>query len=308
MIYVFLGKDFNIVKKQMDELIKSLNIDNIIKYDFTESNIREILDEVNYVDLFNEKKLIIVSNFSLKKLKDKDEELLNNYILNMNDNIIIFRLIDEELDNRKSITKTFKNKCKVIECKHLDYKNLYDYVATMFKENKLDITYYQVKKILDLCEYNVDYTINEVEKLIIYKIGDKKVTDKDIDEVISKNREKEMFTLTENVMDKNIAGSIESFKVLVSGKTESVVILDNLAKQFRLLYQTKILSKTMNETEISKNLSVNPFVIKKLYPYLNKYKEEEIINILYKLSDMDFDIKVSGYDKNKVLESFFLTL
>ena len=64
----------------------------------------------------------------------------------------------------------------------------------------------------------------------------------------------------------------------------------------------------MNEAEISKNLSVNPFVIKKLYPYLNKYKEEEIINILYKLSDTDYDIKVSGYDKNKVLESFFLTL
>ena len=308
MIYVFLGNDFNIVKKNMDELVSSLNINNIIKYDFTESSMSEILNEVNYVDLFNEKKLIIVSNFSLKKLKEKDEIMLDNYISNMNDNVIIFRLIDDSLDARKTITKTLKSKCKVIECKHLDYKNLYDYVATMFKENKINITYNQVKKILDLCEYNVDYTINEVEKLLIYKINDKTVTDKDIDDVISRNREKEMFTLIENVLSKNIALSIESFKVLVSGKTESVVVLDNLSKQFRLLYQTKILSKSMNESEISKKLIVNPYVIKKLYPYINKYTEEEIINVLYKLSDMDYDIKVQGYDKNKVLESFFLTL
>ena len=245
MIYVFLGNDFNIVKKNMDELVSSLNINNIIKYDFTESSMSEILNEVNYVDLFNEKKLIIVSNFSLKKLKEKDEIMLDNYISNMNDNVIIFRLIDDSLDDRKTITKTLKSKCKVIECKHLDYKNLYDYVATMFKENKINITYNQVKKILDLCEYNVDYTINEVEKLLIYKINDKTVTDKDIDDVISRNREKEMFTLIENVLSKNIALSIESFKVLVSGKTESVVVLDNLSKQFRLLYQTKILSKSM---------------------------------------------------------------
>ena len=308
MIYVFLGNDFNIVKKNMDELVSSLNINNIIKYDFTESSMSEILNEVNYVDLFNEKKLIIVSNFSLKKLKEKDEIMLDNYISNMNDNVIIFRLIDDSLDARKTITKTLKSKCKVIECKHLDYKNLYDYVATMFKENKINITYNQVKKILDLCEYNVDYTINEVEKLLIYKINDKTVTDKDIDDVISRNREKEMFTLIENVLSKNIALSIESFKVLVSGKTESVVVLDNLSKQFRLLYQTKILSKSMNESEISKKLIVNPYVIKKLYPYINKYTEEEIIDYLYKLSNIDIDIKTKGYDKNKVLESFFLTL
>ena len=68
MIYVFLGKDFNIVKIQIDDLINKLKIENIIKYDFTESSISEIIDEVNYVDVFNEKKLIIVSNFSFKKI------------------------------------------------------------------------------------------------------------------------------------------------------------------------------------------------------------------------------------------------
>ena len=170
MIYVFLGNEFNIIKKKIEELINTLNIDNIIKYDFSESNISEILNEVNYVDLFNEKKLIIVSNFSFKKLKEKEEKDLLNYIDNMNDNVIIIKCIDESLDSRKSITKIIKEKCKLFEMEKLDYKSMMDYITNMFKENNIKISYNQIKKILDLCENNIEYAIKEVEKLLIYKM------------------------------------------------------------------------------------------------------------------------------------------
>ena len=307
MIYVFLGNEFNIIKKKIEELINTLNIDNIIKYDFSESSISEILNEVNYVDLFNEKKLIIVSNFSFKKLKEKEEKDLLNYIDNMNDNVIIIKCIDESLDSRKSITKIIKEKCKLFEMEKLDYKSMMDYI-NMFKENNIKISYNQIKKILDLCENNIEYAIKEVEKLLIYKIGEKEVSDKDIDDVISKSTEKEIFNLTDNVMKRDIAKSIESFNILISSKIDATVILETLSRQFRLLYQTKILSKNNSESNISKMLLVNPYVIKKTFMNINNFKEEEIIDYLYKLSNIDIDIKTKGYDKNKVLESFFLTL
>ena len=308
MIYVFLGNEFNIIKKKIEELINTLNIDNIIKYDFSESSISEILNEVNYVDLFNEKKLIIVSNFSFKKLKEKEEKDLLNYIDNMNDNVIIIKCIDESLDSRKSITKIIKEKCKLFEMEKLDYKSMMDYITNMFKENNIKISYNQIKKILDLCENNIEYAIKEVEKLLIYKIGEKEVSDKDIDDVISKSTEKEIFNLTDNVMKRDIAKSIESFNILISSKIDATVILETLSRQFRLLYQTKILSKNNSESNISKMLLVNPYVIKKTFININNFKEEEIIDYLYKLSNIDIDIKTKGYDKNKVLESFFLTL
>ena len=60
MIYVFLGNEINLLKRRIDGLKRELNINNIIEYDFDDSNIIDILNEANYVDLFNEKKLIIV--------------------------------------------------------------------------------------------------------------------------------------------------------------------------------------------------------------------------------------------------------
>ena len=71
MIYVFLGNEINIIKRKVDSLIDELKIDNIIKYDYDSVSMDDILNEINYVDLFNEKKLLIVSNFTFKKMKDK---------------------------------------------------------------------------------------------------------------------------------------------------------------------------------------------------------------------------------------------
>lgn len=308
MIYVFLGNEINLLKRRIDGLKRELNINNIIEYDFDDSNIIDILNEANYVDLFNEKKLIIVSNFSFKKVKDAYEKELLRYIDNMNNNVIILKCIDESLDERKNITKKLREKCKVEEIKKMDYKELHEYITNMFVSNNKKITYNQVKEILNRCEYNDDLAINETEKLLLYKLGEDVITDDDIDKVVSKSSEKEIFTLSDAVMKKNLKQIFNSYNILIRSGIEPVVLIDNLARQFRTLYQVKILCKTMDEKEMSRKLGLNPYVVKKAHENVNNYEEEELINNLYELSNLDIDIKVKGLDKYKVLENFFLKI
>ena len=307
MIYVFLGQDFNIVKKRIDSLVDKLNINNIIRYDALECDFEDVLNEVNYIDLFNEKKLVIVSNFSFKSLNENDEKLLIKYIDNMGENVIIIRCIDESLDERKTLTKSLKAKCKVENVKKLDYKDLHQYVNDMFVDAGIYVDYNKVKKILDYCEYDVDYTISEVEKLIIYKSGENELTDKDIEEVISKNNEKEMYNFIESIIKKDIKESLNSYKILKSCKIEDLVIIEMLARQFRLLGQIKHLRNTMDVYNIAKELQTKDFIISKMIPYVDNYCDEEILDALYKLSDCDIDIKVNGKDSSYVLENFIMT-
>lgn len=308
MIYVFLSNEVNLLKRRIDSLIKESNINNIINYDYDEYNIIDILNEVNYIDLFNDKKLVIVSNFSFKKIKDKDEKELLKYIDNMNENIIVFKCIDSSLDERKTLTKKLKEKCKIEEIKKMDYKQLHEYISNMFVQNNKKITYNQVKEILNRCEYNDDFAINESEKLLLYKLNEDTITDEDIENVISKSYDKEMFTLSDAVINKNIKQIYESYNILIKSNIDPVIIIDSLAKQFRTLYQVKVLSKTMNEKDIAVKLGINTYVVKKAYENMNNYNENEIINKLYELSNLDIDIKINGYDKYKVLEMFFLKL
>ena len=308
MIYVFLGSEVNLLKRKIDDLIKESSINNIINYDYDEYNIIDILNEVNYVDLFNDKKLIIVSNFSFKKMKEKEEKEFIKYIDNMNDNVIVFKCIDNSLDERKTITKKLREKCKVEEIKKMDYKQLHEYITNMFTKNNKKITYNQVKEILNRCEYNDDFAINETEKLLLYKLGEEIITDEDIEKVVSKNSEKEIFTLSDAVMKKNIKQIYESYNILIKSNIDPVVIIDSLERQFRTLYQVKVLSKTMSEKDIVRKLKINAYVVKKAYENINNYKEEEIINNLYELSNLDIDIKINGLDRFKVLENFFLKI
>lgn len=308
MIYVFLGSEVNLLKRKIDDLIKESSINNIINYDYDEYNIIDILNEVNYVDLFNDKKLIIVSNFSFKKMKEKDEKEFIKYIDNMNDNVIVFKCIDNSLDERKTITKKLREKCKVEEIKKMDYKQLHEYITNMFTKNNKKITYNQVKEILNRCEYNDDFAINETEKLLLYKLGEEVITDEDIEKVVSKNSEKEIFTLSDAVMKKNIKQIYESYNILIKSNIDPVVIIDSLERQFRTLYQVKVLSKTMSEKDIVRKLKINAYMVKKAYENINNYKEEEIINNLYELSNLDIDIKINGLDRFKVLENFFLKI
>lgn len=308
MIYVFLGNEINIIKKKIDSLVDELKIDNIIKYDYDSVSIDDILNEVNYVDLFNEKKLLIVSNFTFKKIKDKEEKALSNYINHMNDNIIILKCIDEKLDTKKELIKLINDKCKVIELKKMDYKTLHEYVTKIFSDNNKKITYNQIKNILSLCENDTDSVLNEVNKLLLYKMDSDTITDEDIENVISKNSEKEMFKLNDAVMAHNIPNMLESTKTLVSSGVDEVVIIDYLSKQFRTLYQIKVMSKDTGIQTITSRLSLNPFVTKKMLDVVGKFSEEKLLNIIYKLSDADISIKVEGLDKSKVLENFYLSI
>ncbi len=308
MIYVFLGNEINIIKRKVDSLIDELKIDNIIKYDYDSVSVDDILNEINYVDLFNEKKLLIVSNFTFKKMKDKEEKALSNYINHMNDNVIILKCIDEKLDSKKSIIKLLNEKCKVIELVKMDYKTLHEYVTKIFSDNKKRITYNQIKNILSLCENDTDSVLNEVNKLLLYKLDSDTITDEDIEKVISKNSEKEMFRLNDAVMNHNIPNMLESTKTLVSSGVDEVVIIDYLSKQFRTLYQIKVMSKDTGAQTITSRLSINPFVFKKMLDVVGKFSEEKLLNIIYKLSDADISIKVEGLDKSKVLENFYLSI
>ena len=108
-------------------------------------------------------------------------------------------------------------------------------------------------------------------------------------------------------MKNNIKSALESYKILVSSDIDVISILDAIAKQYRLLLQIKIL-RGKNEMELSKILGVNPYVITKIMPFVSSYNIDQIANKLYELSNIDIDIKINGYDKKDLLESFIIGL
>ena len=68
-----------------------------------------------------------------------------------------------------------------------------------------------------------------------------------------------------------------------------------LYKQFKQLYQIKVL-KSKNNTNYAQELSLHPFVAKKLSASADKYTQEELKNIIYAFDDYDQKTKNGDMD------------
>lgn len=313
MIYLLYGEEYFLLKEKIEEIKSKLNVDNIISIDFDYSNIHNILNEVCYIDLFNSKKLLIVNNFTFKKLKEDDEKDLIKYFNNLNDNVIIFKCNDSSLDQRKNIVKKFNSLAEIYYLKKLDRFELFNYLKEMFKKEKYKISDELIKKIINDCGYNNysennNYIYNEVNKLMMYTLMEKEINSKDIDDVILKNTDNEMFNLINAVTRKDIEAIFNEFKIIKELNIDPTIILTSISKQFRTLLQIKILCSEMNNDSIAKKLGMNPYAVEIISKNINLYTIDSLADILDKIFYADEKMKSQNIDKYGILEQFFIDL
>lgn len=313
MIYLLYGEEYFLLKEKIEDIKSKTNVDNIISIDFDYSNIQNILNEVCYIDLFNSKKLLIVSNFTFKKLKEEDEKALIKYFENLNDNVIIFKCTDKSLDLRKSIVKKFNSVAEVSYLKKLDRFELFNQLKEMFKKEKYKISDELIKKIINDCGYNNysennNYIFDEVNKLMMYTLMEKEINSKDIDDVILKNTDNEIFNLINAVTRRDIEATFDEFKIIKELGIEPTIILTSIAKQFRTLLQIKILNSEMGNDSIAKKLGLNPYAVEIISKNINLYSIDNLVDILDKIFYADEKMKSENIDKYGILEQFFIDL
>jgi len=312
MVYVLYGKIDYLIKKQIKNLIADNNIDdiNIIKYDLEQDSLTKIINDCNSASLFSEKKIILVYNSyiftgSTKKGIEQDPTILEEYLNNINnDNILIFVVNNEKLDERKKITKLIKKNGFVKEYNSVDtisiIKNLFDDYSI-----SLDLIKYLIERVGD----NLPLLSSEIEKIKIYKNNDKTITKDDINNLTCKSLEENNFKLIDAIISKNKNLAFELYNDRIKLNEEPIAIIIALANQIRIMYQVKQLYLNgYTENDIAKNLNIHPYRVKLASQNSRKYDSDILIDYLKQLSDLDINIKTGKIDKNLGLELFILKL
>ena len=166
-----------------------------------------------------------------------------------------------------------------------------------------------VKYLIDRVGDNLSIIYQESEKLKIYKIEDKVIDKNDIDTITTKAYDLDIFHLIENIVLKNKEKALESYNELIKNGEEPIKIIILLSNQFRLIFQSKKLYMMgYSELNISQKLKVHPYAIKKALEKTRNFKEEKLIEYLYKLAILDENIKKGKIDANSGLELFIINL
>lgn len=311
MIYLLYGEFESEIDKYINKLISDNKIDTKIIYNYKETKIEDVIEECSYTDLFGNKKMVILNDAIFLTGKETlESDLLNKYLDNPNENIIlVFKVDYDKLDERKKLVKLIKSKSIVKEFKILDDKNIREYISNYFKELDFKIDSMSINEIANRLIGNTKVIDNELEKLYLYKLNEKNINIDDVKNVVTVYNENEVFKLVDAVVKKDKKKIFDIYKNLLINKEEPIMILTLLANQFRLMYQCKVLyEKGINYKEIATKLKEHPYRVQVSVNNSFNISKKEIKRILVMLAKTDLDIKSGVFVKEKALESFFLEL
>ena len=307
-IYVISANSYHLVDLEIKKIIK----DQVpLVFNLNSCSIDDLLEEASYFDLTGEPKYLIASNadfLSSSKLSDKDENKLLSYLKNPNLNTIIIFTTYAPIDNRRKIVKFIKDQYKVINIPSWDKLKMKEEARNYLINKGYKIDNDSINYIVNNVYNNIDILYNELDKIILYYTNKNKIIYfKDIESIIGKEIDSNNYHFINAVIEKNLEEALRIWKNLKVYKVDSLTLINLLAREYRLMYNIKVLEKkNISLNELAHNLSLQDWQIKKLYNNSLKYRREELLKNLYLLANMDLKIKKGDNDKDIILYPFLL--
>ena len=330
MIYLLHGEDSFLIEQFVKKLKKEFGeIQTGINYvQIDESNVQNLISDIETPAFGYEKKMIIAKNTGLFKSKkkaksddkdkendsnEKDEEELveDNKSLSktiaeyleknkIDDVELVF--IEDKIDSKLKLVKIISEVGEVKEFKEKTPDSLVKDVIALAKAYGVSIDVNLARYFVECVGTNMQDIINELRKVIEYAGNGGTIKKEDIDSLVIKNTDAIIFDLTDNLGKKNIAVAIDILHNLVYSKEPVQKILIMLYNHFKKLYIIKI-SKGQN---VAENLELKPnqmFLVRKYTDQANYFKEEELKAILEELINLDEQSKKYILDLDLGLES-----
>lgn len=303
--YILIAQDKITVEEKIKKIISEIKLKDleIIKYDYPNTSISFVLDELNTYNFLSNCKIVIYSNCSFLN-GDSDKELadLKTYLKNPSDNFFV--MVCDELGSKTYI----KEICDLVEV--LDNK-----ISTevLIKNNLEDCKMENrvVKYFAEYCLYNNEKVLNELEKIKCYKFSDdnKNISIEDINKMVLKDYDEDVFDLVNHIAKRNKDSAFEIYYRLIQKEKDAVNIIASVSSQIRTLYSVKTLSEEGKKSnEISSLLNIKPFAVSMALENCSNYSSSKLLMLLNTLAEIDYKTKSGKGNSNTLFEMFLLSL
>lgn len=320
-IVTVYGEVADLVEKKSSEIINiylqtEKDDFNFIKFNLYETEITPIIEETLTMPFFSDKKAILVKNAYVftgekvtKELNQNTDQLMEFLEKYDGDNLIIFEVYQNKLDERKKLTKTLKKNGQLKKVEQMSEEEIKKWIQSKLNENFKDIKQDALNMFIELTGVNFNIVSQELDKLMLF-LGDRPTINKDdVNQIINRSLEQNVFLLTEYIQKRQKNKAIQLVKDLINMKEEPIKLLALITSNYRLYYQCKLLSqKGYSGQQIAKTVNVHPYRVKLALGQVRHHQLEDLLNIIDSCAETDYKLKSSYMDKQLILELFILSL
>ncbi len=307
----FIDYSVKHIKKQyIDSNYEDMNYSEFEKM----NSLNDYFEFVNTFPFMSEKKLCVLKEAdfltSTGSLDKKEEEKLIKIIDDNFSCITIFIIKDGKPDARKKIVKKLKDIKSVFEFSRLKEDELTKYIAGEFKKTSYNISMSDANYMANNCGYleyestvSLYHINNEIHKIISHNKNKKDITIEDLDLLMIKSVESNIFKLVDCICDNNKKKSFEILDEMLLNNIAEQFIIHMITRQYRMLYQYVVLQKKgYSSNDIINKMKIKNFVASKLAKQSKYLNVERIEYYMRRFLDLDKKIKTGEIDSRVGLE------
>ncbi|MEG0641442.1 MAG: DNA polymerase III subunit delta [Clostridium sp.] len=197
------------------------------------------------------------------------------------------------IEKSNQILKTAVNIGTLVEIKIPLYgKELTSWVEMYIKEKGKTINKSDAYYLSNEMSTSTDNIEMELEKLVCYIGESQTITKKDIDDIIYKTPDSNIFKMSEYMYKRDARGAIEILDTIFLQGEQYPRIMFMITRQFRILYSVKLLIDEGKESSyIISTLKLHDFVYKGILKIISSWESKEIKLVLEDALDTDYNIK-----------------
>lgn len=311
--YLFYGSE-GYLKKAYENSIKKAIVDesfetmNFDMFDDKKVLTTKVIDALETLPFMAEKRFVLVRDSGLFQTGRKDEsEKMADYLSTIPESACLL-FVEEEIDKRGRLYKSIVKNGRAVEFKTPDEKTLVNWIMSELKKKKMEINSATAIYLIRTTGSNMENIVGEIEKLSAYKAQNGKIENEDIDKVCIKSFETKIFDLVAAIGNKKPETALEIYRNMLLMKESPIMILAMIIRQFRLIFQCKLLLKQGEASaSIAQRLSQREFVIRECVKQSQNFSIEILEKAVKECLETDIAIKTGGMTGELAVELLILS-
>ncbi|MBN4936369.1 DNA polymerase III subunit delta, partial [Staphylococcus sp. EG-SA-6] len=197
-----------------------------------ETDMSTVIEEALTMPFISEKKVIVVKNSFIftgekvnKDITPNNEQVIEFLEKYDGENLVIFEIYSNKLDERKKLTKSLKKSSKLSKVDQMSEEEIKSWIQNQLHENYKDIKQDALNLFIELTGVNFNIVSQELDKISLF-LGDRTtITKNDVSLIINRSLEQNVFLLTEFIQKNQKDKAIQLVKDLIIMKEEPIKLL-----------------------------------------------------------------------------------
>ena len=317
-ILVLTGEDVGQFEWLKKDILNKIGYDpsdlNYSYFDMKEASYAEVELDLLSLPFFADEKIVILDHLldlttaKKRNLTDEDLKQFENYLENPSESTRLVIFAEGKLDSKRRLVKLLKRDSQIIEATTPKEQDLKRYFSSQAQELGLQFVGDSLDQLLLKSGYDFGESQKNLALLQAYK-EDGQITLEEIEEVVPKSLQDNIFDLTQMILKCQIDQARNLVKDLRLQGEDEIKLIAILLSQFRMYSQVKIFSEEgQSESQIVASLSdlsgrkVNPYQVKFALRDSRRLSLSFLKQAMMTFIEADYAIKSGTYEKDYLFD------